>query len=107
MKGETVRAVLLERIVLQRDAKGAAAVAIFGRALWAFSSKVEVKMWVVGGGDLGDLAKRSRSTRGVADPLRAQEWAFGVWDEYVREVRAAWERARGAPVGSEPRASAG
>ena len=90
MKGGVIRAVLLERSVLARDARGLPTISAFGRGLWSFSSQVQVKMWVVGAPPaLGPLANRSRSTRGIADPLRGQEWAFRVWDEYILEVTTA------------------
>ena len=100
MKSETIRAVFLEREVFERSASGVAAVALFGRALWAFNTKVEAKMWIRGI-DLAGLSTRSRSITGVATPLAAQEWAYDVWDEYVRDVRVAWERSR-LPAGPEP-----
>jgi hypothetical protein len=89
MKGAVIRAVLLERAVLARDANGSPGLAIFGRGLWSFSTQVQVKMWVAGDTSaLGPLANRSRSMRGIADPLRAQEWAFTVWDAYVSAAMA-------------------
>jgi len=94
MKGEPkiVRPVLLERCVVERGEFVA-----FGRALWGSTGRVEFKAWLGGpairGGqyskEVGEVASRSRSTKGVRDPMSGQEWAFHVWDEYLRDVRVA------------------
>lgn len=93
MKGAVIRSVLVERAVLARGPNGAATVSVFGRALWSFSGQVKIDMKVVGA---SVAMTRTRSIRGIADPLSAQEWAFGVWDEYVAEVTGTMKRGSDA-----------
>lgn len=91
----TVRAVLLERHVFDRKRRLVA----YGRGLWGDHGRTEVKMWLTGEltAELGEGAKilsRSRSEKGVRDPLVAMEIAFKIWDEYLEEVWIAAEPLR-------------
>jgi hypothetical protein len=87
--GGTVRAVLLERHV-----GPGSAVILYARAAWSDTKRAEFKAWAAGQGlaagrlELAKLSSRSRSLSTCRDPMLAQEWAWGVWDEYVADVEA-------------------
>ncbi|HEY5262586.1 MAG TPA: hypothetical protein VIJ33_10755 [Solirubrobacteraceae bacterium] len=88
-KGTIVRPVLLERHLM-------GTITLYGRALWASTCRAEIKCWASGAGVQGSplatakLATRSRTMSPCRDPLLAMEWAFGMWDEYVADVAAAF-----------------
>jgi hypothetical protein len=89
-----VRAVLLERAVPPYVTHRQ--VVLYGRGLWASTKRAEVKCWASGPGVEGStplvdakLRTRSRTLADVRDPMLAQEWAFGIWDEYLADVAAA------------------
>ena len=98
-----IRVVLLERHVVHRA--GSEEILAFARAAWGTGDtgrRAEWKAWLAGAtvhrGELpagyDDVKTRSRSLASCRDPMLAQEWAWGLWEEYLRDVGTAGRTAR-------------
>lgn len=89
-----VRPVLLERHVTEDPGNPApdGRVHLFARCIWASTLRVEFNAWVgaIPGSGFERVPKglRSRSStlKTCRHPLLAQEWAWGLWDEYRADV---------------------